>query len=304
MTTSSPHRELAPYQDEPKQLPSGSVGKNALLRLRFERRGDRSILATLERRAPLLVQRALYCDEGMPELPFVFIITNSGGILQGDRYQIDITVAPDAFAHVTSQSATKIHEMDANHAAQHQEIVLDEGAYLELMPDQIIPFRHSRFLNQTRLTVHPTATLLYSEILVSGRKYYRDGERFQYDLFSSTIQAQRPDGSALFTEKLLIEPPRDSPRATGVMGDFDVFANVILLTPKPHADRIFEQTPAIFDRAAQCASGASRLPNDAGLIYKVLGMETEPVRARVREFWSLVRPEVVGRPVPQEFIWR
>ena len=28
------------------------------------------------------------------------------------------------------------------------------------------------------------------------------------------------------------------------------------------------------------ADGASRLPNDAGLIYKVLGMETEPVRPR------------------------
>ena len=28
--------ELVPYQDEPKQLPSGAFGKNALLRLRFE----------------------------------------------------------------------------------------------------------------------------------------------------------------------------------------------------------------------------------------------------------------------------
>jgi urease accessory protein len=33
-------------------------------------------------------------------------------------------------------------------------------------------------------------------------------------------------------------------------------------------------------------------------------METAPVRAKVREFWSLVRPEVVGACVPREFAWR
>ena len=297
-------RELAPYLDEPGQLPSGSVGKDALLRMRFERRGERSILASMERRAPLIVQKALYCDEGMPGLPFVFIITNSGGILQGDRYTIGIHVARDAFAHVTTQAATKIHEMDANHASQAQDIVLEENAYLELLPDQVIPFRRSRFATRTRLEVHPTATLLYSEILVCGRKYHRGGELFQFDLFSSTVHAERPDGSDLFTEKFLIEPGRESPRATGVMGDFDVFGNVILLTPRPHADRILADTPAVFDRANRIAAGASRLPNDAGLIYKVLGMETEPVRARVRAFWSLVRPEVMGFPVPPEFAWR
>jgi urease accessory protein len=52
------------------------------------------------------------------------------------------------------------------------------------------------------------------------------------------------------------------------------------------------------------AAGASRLPNDAGLIYKVVGMEAAPVRAKVREFWSVVRPEVVGVRIPREFAWR
>ena len=36
--------ELAPYQEEPKQLPSGGLGKDAFLRLGFERRGDKTAL--------------------------------------------------------------------------------------------------------------------------------------------------------------------------------------------------------------------------------------------------------------------
>jgi urease accessory protein len=296
--------ELASFHDEPKQLPTGSPGKVAQLRMGFERRGDQTILADLYRRAPLIVHRAIYWDEEMPQMPCVFIISNAGAILQGDRNTISINVGAGAQAHVTTQSATKIHEMDANFATQIQEIVLQEGAYLEYLPDPVIPYKHARFLAQTRAIVDPTATMLYSEILMGGRKYYGDGELFQYDLFSSAVQGVRPDGTTLFTEKFVVRPHEYPVQSAGVMGGYHVFANVILLTPKHHADRIFEHTAAEFNTKEQWAAGASRLPNDAGLIYKVLGMETQPVRAKVREFWALVRQEVAGAKIMREFAWR
>jgi urease accessory protein len=237
-------------------------------------------------------------------MPCVFIISNSGGTLQGDRNTISVEVGPDARAHVTTQSATKVHEMDANYASQLQEIVLHDNAYLEYLPEPVIPHRHTRFLTHTRVTAAPTATLLYSEVLMAGRKHYGAGELYEYDLFSSTVQAGRPDGGELFTEKFVVRPRRQPVRRVGVMGEFDVFGNVVLLTPRRHADRVFEQAPAVVNLEEKWAAGASRLPNDAGLIYKVVGMETAPVRAKIREFWSLVRPEVVGASVPREFAWR
>jgi urease accessory protein len=302
MTTVAP--ELLPYQDEPRQLRSGGLGKDALLRLRFETRGDRSILAFSERRAPLLVQKALYCDEGMPGLPLVFIITNSGGILQGDRYTMDFSAGPGASGHITTQAATKIHEMDANHAAQTQEIALEDDAYLEYLPETVIPFRHSRFHTRTRIRIAPTATLLYAETLMGGRQFYRGGEMFEFDLYSSTVTAERPDGKQLFAEKFVIEPERSPVTRLGVMGEFCVFANVLLFTPREHADAIFSQVEAIWNPENQLAAGASRMPNDAGLVYRVLGMESSTVRAKVREFWSLVRPQVTGFAVPPAFPWQ
>jgi urease accessory protein len=304
MTAAHHPPELAPFQDEPGQLPSGGVGKNAFLRLGFERRGARTVLAHLERRAPLLVQQALYWDEALPDLPCVFIITTTGCVLQGDRFHIEMDLAPETRAHVTTQAATKIHSMDANYAAQTQHIVLGEHAYLEYLPDPIIPHAHARFITTTHLCVPPSATLLYSEILMGGRKYHGEGELFQYDVFSSTVRAQRPDGTELFTEKFVIEPHVHNVRQVGVLGTFDVFANVVLLTPRYHADTIFAQVPAVVNLEAQWAAGACRLPNDAGLVFKVLGQESQPVRAKVREFWSLVRHTVTGAPVLPEFLWR
>jgi len=181
---------------------------------------------------------------------------------------------------------------------------LDENAYLEYLPDPVIPHAHARFITTTHIRMPSSATLLYSEIMMGGRKYHGEGELFEYDLFSSTVQATRPDGAELFTEKFVIQPHAQNVRQVGVMGTFDVFANVLLLTPKQHADTVFEQVPAVVNVEEQWAAGVSRLPNNAGLVFKVLGQETESVQAKVREFWSIVRQTVTGAPVLPKFVWR
>jgi urease accessory protein len=107
----------------------------------------------------------------------------------------------------------------------------------------------------------------------------------------------------LFSEKLVAEPSRDPVRRAGDMGTFDVLASVTLVTPRRHADKIFEQVAAGTDAATECLAGVNRLPRDAGLSYKVLGMETEPVQAKVRAFWDLVRREVTGAPIPAPRPW-
>jgi urease accessory protein len=296
--------ELAAFQDEPPQMRSGTVGKTGFLRLGFERRGGQTILADLDRRAPYMAQRALYCDQAMPDLAHVFLITTTGCILQGDRLALDITLGPNAKAHVTSQSATKIHAMDANYAAQMQTIMLADEAYLEFLPDPLIPHRHARFVSDTQMSVAPSATLLLSEIIQPGRKHHHPDECFGATVISISTAAARPEGCSLFTEKLVIEPQRYAMRQTGVMDSFDVFGNVVLCTPEDKADRIQERVEADVDLANGVAFGACRLPNDAGLIFKVLGRETVQVKAKIREFWSIVRKEVTGADLPAPFMWR
>jgi urease accessory protein len=296
--------ELAAFQDEPPQMKSGAVGKNAFLHLGFEQRGGGTILADLDYRMPYRAQRALYCDPDMPDQAWVFVITTSGCVLQGDRLALEVTLGPRARAHVTTQSATKIHAMDANYARQTQVITLADGAYMEFLPDPLIPHRRARFLSDTRISIAPTATLLYSEIIQPGRKHHHPDECFGATLISASVRAARPDGRALFSEKLVIEPGRRAMRQTGVMDSFDVFGNVVLLTPKDAADRIHDRVEADVDLERGIAYGACRLPNDAGLIFKVLGRETAQVKAKIREFWAVAREEATGARLAPAFFWR
>ncbi|WP_328382987.1 urease accessory protein UreD [Micromonospora zamorensis] len=305
MITLDGARELAPYQDQPAQLPAASNGKVGVLRLGFERRGDRTILHDLYRQSPLLVQRALYWDEEMPQLPCVMILTTSGGVLQGDRLHMDVDLAPGSQAHLVTQAATKIQEMDANYGSQIQRFTLAEDTYLEYLPEPVIPYRGSRFVTDTRVRLPESATMLYGEVLQPGRKYYRDGELFAYDLFSSSLGAERPDGRQLFVEKFVVAPGQFPVARLGVMDRFHIFGNVVLLASPERAARVYERTSTpVWDEETPLASAVSRLPNDAGLIFKVLGQETEPVRAAVRAFCVAAREEVTGRTFPPAFSWR
>jgi urease accessory protein len=194
--------------------------------------------------------------------------------------------------------------MDANCAVQTQSLVLADGAYLEFMPEPLIPHRRARYFSDTRISIAPTATLLYGEIVQPGRKHHHPDESFGATLLSLALSAERPDGRTLFTEKLVIDPVRRPVRQTGVMGPFDVLGNVILLAPKEAADRVHARVEADVDLVNGVAAGACHLPNDAGLIFKAVGRETAQVRAKVREFWAVAREEITGTALPPPFFWR
>lgn len=298
-------RELRAYLEEPKAMPVGTPGKSGYLYLGFEINADgRSIMRDLDRRAPLIVQQELYFDEGMPEMPCVYILSSGGPNVDGDRYRQHFVVRRDAYAHISTGAATKLAEMRYNYSGMKQDIVLEDNAYLEYLPEPVIPCRHTRYICDTNIVVASSATLFYSEIYMGGRKYFGEGESFLYDVLSVCTHARRPDGERLFREKLVVRPFERGVRTTGVMADYEVFANVVVLTPKEHADRIYDATPAYIDRERHLAVGITRLPNDCGLSYKVLGDETEPVKRLVRQFCSSVRMQVKGRRLADEFPWR
>ena len=298
-------RELRGYQTQPAQMRAAGPGKVGELRLGFAMRHGRSVLQDLYRVAPLLVQQALYWDEAMPELPICAIISVGGGVLQGDRYRIAISVDEGACAMVHTQSANRIHQMDANYASQHQAIEVGPGAYLEYMPDFTIPYRGSRFISRTEAVVAPDATLLYGEMVLAGRKHHHAEERFGFDLLSMAVAVRRPDGRKLFAEKLLVG--RDDPMidAAAVMRGFDAFANVLCVTPPEVAARIRDRFGTSFGTdSPRAIAGVSRLPTDAGLMLRAVGVESHDVRREVRRFWRIVREEARGPTLPVTYHFR
>lgn len=298
-------REMKPYLQAPRGMYVGAPGKHGYLNLGFELDSSgKSILRELDRRAPLIVQQELYFDYELPGMPCVYILSSGGPNVDGDRYRQIITVKDGAMAFVSTGAATKLAGMRDNYSGMHQTIVLGKDAYLEYLPEPVIPHARTRFISDTEMIVDASATVFYSEIFMGGRKYYNGGELFKFDILSVCTHGERPDGEQLFREKFVIDPHRSALRDIGVMHGYDVFANVLVMTPQENIAAIYEATNALIDPAEKIAAGVTHLPNGAGLLFKVLGCEPGPVKKIVREFCSRVRRQVKGKPLPPEFPWR
>lgn len=292
-------REMQPYAQAPR-MGIGATGKHGLVRLCFERDGERTILRHLERRTPLIVQQALYFDPVWAELPCVYILSSGGPNVDGDRYEQHFTLGADAFAHISTGAATKIASMRHNYSALQQTFRLDVGAYLEYLPEPVIPCRGSRFLSQTSITISSTATLLYAETYLCGRRH--SGERFDYDILSVGVSARREDGRRLFTDKMIVRPEKDHPSRLGRMAEYEVIANVLVLTSEQYFMQIYSACEPVM--TADMVAAATLLPNGCGLIYRVLGHESQTVKRQVRAFCSTVRLVVKGRTMADDFPWR
>ena len=170
--------EILAYGAPLKQLEVGRAGKIGALVLQMEQNedGGKTVVKEQYSKVPLFTQRALYLEETMPSMAYMYIISPSGGILQGDRYRMDITLKNKAHVHLTTQGATRIYRMETNYATQLVNVAVEDGCYLEFVPDQIIPYRDSRFYQRVDLNVHENATMVYSEMIVPGR--VASGESF------------------------------------------------------------------------------------------------------------------------------
>ena len=101
---------------------------------------QKTIITKKQTQVPLYVQKALHYDLDYPSMAHVFILSPSGGILQGDRYRMDVELRNNAISHITTQGATRIYKMESNYATHMVTLNLKDNSYLEFIPEQIIPY--------------------------------------------------------------------------------------------------------------------------------------------------------------------
>lgn len=286
-------------ESKPRVDKSDKSGKIGILQLELGKDSDtgKTVIRKQYSRVPLLTQRALYLEETLPAMAYVYIVSPSGGILQGDRYKIDITLGNNTFAHVTTQGATRIYKMEKNYASQIVNIRLEDESYFEYIPDQIIPFRNSRFYQEVNLNVHVNATMVYSEVIVPGR--VASGEEFEYDICYIKTVGRNHLGKARFIDTVKLEPKNENLRAGGILGNFKVVGTTYIVTKESYVKdlqyEISEQIKSVDSRGRRKISGGtSVLPSRQGIIIRILGNSAEDVKKIMFDVVRIARKLIVG----------
>jgi len=168
------------------------VGRDGALRLAFERRGGRTVLATAQSVLPLQVLAPLALDDPACVVP---MLNPTGGVLGGDRLEVDVTLAPGAHACLTTPSATKVYRAPAEAARQRVRLSVGAEAVVEWVPDHTIPFAGSAFAQSLEVDLARGARAIVVDAFAAGR--VARGEAWRFAELSSALVVRDGGGATL-----------------------------------------------------------------------------------------------------------
>jgi len=290
--------ELTAFDDPIRSaLGVGAAGKVGLLQLALSSQGGVTRVHRHYQRVPLHLYRPIYLDERRPDMAFLFVQQFGEGLVQGDRYRIDIDCGPGSATHITTQAASNVYGARQNFATQLINLRVGAGAVLEYLPDPLGPFRGARLFQRTSVTIDPEATVILGETLLPGRVAH--GEAHQYDLYWAETEARGPDGVLLFADLLRLGPDRGGrSKCIGVLGPYDVIATLHVISGHGDRPRLVTLLRDTLGVRPDVVAGVSELPNRAGVGVRLLGPSSKAVRSALRAAWNTARLELLGAPAP------
>ena len=284
--------QIASLDGKVSQMGVGKTGKVGFLKLALEHDSQRNKTIVTEQRTqvPLYVQKALHYDETVPSMAHVFILSPSGGVLQGDRYRTDIELKNKAISHITTQGATRIYKMNSNFATQMINLKVGKDCYLEFLPEQLIPYKNSRYYQKTTFTVDDSATLVYSETIVPGRVAM--GELFNYDICYLRTLCYNDKREIKFHDNSILEPKNQTMNTLGMFGNKTVLSTMFVVTKKENIEELYKTINQVFKDNDEVVGGASILPNDSGLSVRILSNSSEDNKTTVYNISQIIRRQI------------
>jgi urease accessory protein len=285
--------EILEYDNQLEQLGIGKSGKLGILQLSLEKDkfNNKTAIKNQYYKVPLCIKRALYLEESCPEMAYIYVISPSGGILQGDRYRIDISLENFAISHITTQSASRIYKMNKNFGTQIINLNVGKNCYLEFIPDQLIPFKDSRYYQTTNIKIHDSATCVYSEILTPGR--VASNESFEYDICYMKVKALDHLNKLRLIDIAKLEPKKENIKSFGIMDSYDILGNVYILLPKAQLANIKDKINMLLNKNSNVIGGCTKLPDDGGLLVRLLGKFVFDIRNMIYLILDIIRKKVL-----------
>jgi urease accessory protein len=222
----------------------------------------------------------------------------SGGILDSDELNIQLDLEVRAQAQVTSTGATRIYRSRSPHglASQHMSVNIGAGAYLEYVPDQLIPFAGSRFEQTTRVELDQGASLIWWDRIAPGRE--ASGEVFRFDSLASRFELVAC-GEPIAIERWTLAPFHQNLDSVARLGPFRHFASCYVCRAGESSAywKTFEgQLQSIADQlsSSEILWGVTSL-RAHGLVIRGVAISGRALASGLVEFWKAAKWSLCGR---------
>jgi urease accessory protein len=162
-----------------------------------------------------------------PELEAV-ILNTAGGIVGGDRFELDMTVAADARVIVTSTAAEKIYRSLGPDSALDLHLKVAAGGALAWLPQETILFNGARLTRNVRVDLADAARLIFAEAVIFGRRGM--GEEMERGRLLDRWRVRR-DGRMLHAEALRLDGAIATRLAQGAVAKGSGAIATVLVVP-------------------------------------------------------------------------
>ena len=266
------------------------MGRDGSLRLRFERRGARTVLGKSRFTLPLQALTPLTLDDGTS---YLMLLNPTGGVLGGDHLVTEIFQDAETHVCLTTPSATRVYRTSQHPAVLETVIHLGEGATLEYLPDHVIPHVGSALRQSLRLEMARGSRAVVLDSMASGRVAH--GERWGFTEMDSRTEI-RMCGKPAFINRTRIDPAAQRPHQTGLMEDFDYLACMGLFaegTENWHS--VACAMNAELESVPQVRGGVSLLSR-GGWVIRYLARSASDMTRMNKRLWDVARELVVQLP--------
>jgi len=271
------------------------LAQDGLLELAFRLGPDgRTVLASRRQRFPLRLTVPLALDPAVPEMAFVYVQNPTGGVFAGDRLRTRIEAGAGTRLHLTTPSATKIYRMESGRAEQLAELDAGDGAYVEALPEPLIPQAGSRLVSRTAVRLGEGAAFVGAELVAPGRH----GETFAYELLELETSVVDAFGRERCVDRLRLEPALRRPSARGLLGPATHLGTLLAVADGRDGEALAAASDSRLAGLAGVEAAAGVLPCGQGMLVRALGASTAAVRRAVEAAWAEARLALLGAPLP------
>ena len=269
---------------------ASNAGRHGALKLTFVQRGAQTVLTESFFRVPVQVMKPRYDESGCA---CVYLLSPTGGVVQGDEYQIDVTLGSNTHAVLTTQAATKVYAMPRQGATQSMRVWVEADAIFEYLPDSAILFRDADFSQNISLFLGDGAKVAFQEIVMPGR--LARGERLAFTHYRSRIDASNSEGRLLYDTCHL--QPKSHAYITGpgalegyacwgswyLIGDFEM----------PWWEPLCEFAESFLNQPQKSIGGLSQL-GKGGVVIRMLGYNAGVIQSAFQTIWNWLKREHFG----------
>jgi urease accessory protein len=244
----------------------------------------RTFLARQRATHPFHLCRPLYRPEDPPGLSTLYLQGCSGGLFEGDRWMLDIQARAGASAHVTSAAATLVHRMpDGGWAEHEQRLCAEPGALLEYFPDPLILFSGCRLRSRTVIRLAPGARVIAIDSFLPHRL---PDDAAPFEWFESVLSVETLGGELIARDRFRATGAELERRVAGVTGAFGHQATLLVLGVG--ASPLGALRGAL-QSSERLRAGACLLPEDAGVMARILTSDGPALRTALHQAWTAAR---------------